>query len=83
MVKPEDVIRDQQDLALFLRNLRKFDQRFVEAMTSYVDFTMRFEVHGNKGELLHCRVSDDGFDRPNGVEKRIEEKKKQPKPDLS
>lgn len=76
MVDYRDVIRDDNDLALFLRNMRKFDQRFVEAMTSKVDFTMRFEVHGNQGELLHCRVSDDGFDRPKGVEKRIDARMK-------
>lgn len=76
MADYRDVIRDDNDLALFLRNMRKFDQRFVEAMTSMVDFTMRFEVHGNQGELLHCRVSDDGFDRPKGVEKRIDAKKR-------
>lgn len=67
-------IKDDRSLATFLRNMSKFDRKFCEAMADGVDFTLRLEVHGNKGEIIHCRVQDDGFDRPPGVERRIERK---------
>jgi len=59
-----EAIQDDESLALFLRSMKKFDQRFCDAMASGEDFTLRMEVHGNKGVLIHVRVQDDGFERP-------------------
>lgn len=58
------VLGDDQSLAIFLRNMGKFDRSFCEQMAAGVDFTLRLEVHGSAGQLIHCRVYSDGFDRP-------------------
>jgi len=63
---------DEVSLATFIRGMAKFDRRFCDAMASGVDFTLRLELSGNQGKLNHCRVYDDEFDRPPGVEKAIE-----------
>ena len=79
MVRDDDgyrkVLRDDQSLAIFLRNLRDFDRHFCELMAKGVDFTLTMQVRGNKGELLHVKVEPLSFDRPNGVEKRIEQRR--------
>jgi hypothetical protein len=65
---------NDQSLDIFMRNMAKFDRRFCEAMTTGVDFTLRLEIKGNVGRLNHCRVYDDTFDRPAGVEREQERK---------
>ncbi len=75
MSKQDDFYRNvfgehEDSLAIFLRNMRKFDQHFCELMASNVDFTIRLEVHGNKGKLIHCRVQNDGFDRPEETKRK-------------
>lgn len=69
---PLEVIKDELSLRVFLRTLQKFDRMFCDSMISGEDFTLKLEVRGNKGELIHCRVVNDGFERPPGVEGRIE-----------
>lgn len=59
-----DILKDDKSLAIFLRNMAKFDRHFCEMMATGVDFTIRLEVQGEKGKLSHCRVYSDGFDRP-------------------
>ncbi len=68
-------LKDDESLAIFLRQMTKFDHAFCEAMFDHVDFTLRLEVRGDQGKLLHTRVSNDGFERPHGVEKIIEGRK--------
>lgn len=77
---PTKVIKDDESLQIFVRSLAKFDKAFCDAMASGEDFTLRIECHGNKGEILHCRVFSDGFERPAKAEKRIEDKLKFRKP---
>ena len=70
MSKPNgyrDVLKSDEDLAIFLRGMAKFDREFTEAMAENKDFTLRIEVHGCRGKLNHCRVYSDSFERPNGV----------------
>ena len=57
-------IRNRRDLAMFLGTLAKFDTCFCDLMAAGGDFTLRVEIHGNKGKLIHCRVTDDCFQRP-------------------
>lgn len=59
-----EALKDDESLATFLKAMRSFDKRFCEMMTEGTDFTLRLEVHGNSGELLHVRVNSDGFERP-------------------
>ena len=68
----KDVINGDESLSLFLATLADFDRRFCDSMVDGRDFTLKLEIHGNKGELLHCRVLSDDFRRPNGVEKTID-----------
>ena len=68
------VLKDADSLEIFLRNMADFDRYFCELMAKGRDFTLKMEVHGNKGELIHVKVDPLSFDRPAGVEKRIEEK---------
>ncbi len=64
---PESVLSrtklPDRDLMVFMKNMSKFDDKFSEMLASGLDFTLRFEVRGNKGVLMHCRVSEDGFER--------------------
>ena len=75
-----EVIGDDASLAVFLRNMSRFDRYFCELMNAGVDFTLRMEIHGNAGELIHCRVDNDAFDRPPGVERRVERKHRKGRP---
>ena len=73
------ILPDNADLALFLRNVAKFDRDFCAMMADGVDFTLKLEVHGNKGELIHCCVNSQRFERPAGVEKKVENKSRRGK----
>lgn len=60
----------------FLAAMRDFNQAFVDALVSGVDFTIKLEVRGNCGELLHAKIDDQSWRRPKGVEKRVEKKRR-------
>jgi hypothetical protein len=60
----KDVINNEESLAIFLRAMKKFDSSFCDVMVTGVDFNLKIEIHGNKGELIHCRVYNDSFERP-------------------
>lgn len=64
-----------ESLKLFLAAMRKFDQAFLDHMADGDDFTLKLEVHGNCGKLIHARTSVDGFKRPRGVEKELESRR--------
>ena len=57
-------ILGNKSLAVFLKKLRKFDEAFCRAMTGHEDFTLRIEVRGNKGKLIHCRVYQEDIEQP-------------------
>jgi len=71
-----EILTDDESLALFLRSMAEFDRRFCDAMTDGGEFTLKIEVHGNKGELIHASTSGIVFRRPRGVEARVEKKKR-------
>lgn len=66
-----DVLKDDESLAVFLRNMAEFDEAFCRKMAGGRDFTLKLEVRGNLGELIHCRVCEDHFDRPPEANKRV------------
>jgi hypothetical protein len=75
MTKPtnyRDVLKDDHSLAKFLKAMSKFDRLFTDLMVDDSDFTLTLEIHGNKGEMIHARVKFDNFERPNGVEARLD-----------
>ena len=69
-----EILPDDASLADFLSAMKDFDRAFCDSVASGADFTLKLEIHGNRGELIHARVSSDQFRRPAGVEKRIETK---------
>ena len=75
-----EALQDDESLAAFLKAMGQFDRRFCEAMTEGTDYTIRLEVHGCKGELIHARVVADGFERPRSREVRELRAKKMRKP---
>lgn len=72
----QTAIKDDESLMLFIRKMKEFDTKFCSEMSLGSDYTIRLEVHGNKGEVLHVRVYHDSIDRPRGAEKRVEDKTK-------
>ena len=69
------VLKDDASLADFLSAMRDFDRAFCDSMASGADFTIKLEVHGNTGILLHARMSSDSFRRPSSAEKKAEAKR--------
>ena len=67
-------IENDEALTLFMASVGEFDRAFCDSMASGEEFTIKLEVHGNRGELIHVRVQDDAFRRPCGVERRVEKK---------
>ena len=59
-----EALDNDPDITTFISTLRQFDQDFCDLLFSKTDFTLRLEVRGNKGKLIHCRVCTDRFDRP-------------------
>ena len=60
-----------EDLQTFMESMSLFDKYFSELMGRGVDFTLKMEVRGNKGNLIHCRVHPDAWIRP-GKEKGVD-----------
>lgn len=67
---------DDPSLKVFLRKMKEFDTAFCDLMAGGDDYTLRLEVRGNKGVLLHAKVQNERIDRPDGVEKLIEQRKR-------
>lgn len=72
-----EAIKDNASLVLFLHKMKEFDDAFCDQMSKGSDFTIKLEVRGNKGEVLHVRTNVDAIDRPAGSQKRIDLKKAQ------
>jgi hypothetical protein len=64
-----DVLTDDESLAGFLAAMADFDRAFCDSMQSGADFTIKLEVHGCGGVLIHARASSDSFRRPSGEKK--------------
>ena len=63
-------IKSDEHLAVFLRMMRKFDADFCDLMIGKEDFTLKMEIRGDRGKVIHCRVQKDAFDRPNDAPKK-------------
>ena len=72
------IIKDDASLATFLRQLAKFDTMFCDAMADGGEFTLRLEVRGVMGEVLHVRAYNENLERPEGVDERLAAKKRLP-----
>lgn len=58
-----------EDLRVFMDTLKQFNDAFSRLMVSETDFTLRLEVRGDGGRLLHCKCSSESFNRPIGTKK--------------
>lgn len=67
---PKEIQEDERAVQMYAYNLAEFDQMFSKVMMSRKEFTLRFEIRGNQGRLIHCRWGVDTHDRMS------EEKKK-------
>ncbi len=62
---------DDESLAVFLKQMAKFNRAFCDAMADGLDYTLKLEVHGDKGRMIHARVHNDSFDRPSSKMRKI------------
>ena len=63
-----EALKDEDEsLKLFIKKMAQFDKQFCELMAGGSDFTLRLEVHGNKGSVLHVRCYTDDTERPNSA----------------
>jgi hypothetical protein len=58
-----DHLKDDS-LEFFLEAMADFNQLFCDSMAKNKDYTLKLEVRGDKGRVLHIRVQSDGFKRP-------------------
>ena len=70
----EEVLGSGESLDIFIRGMAKLERRFCEAMMADEDYTLKLEMHGNAGKLIHCRVLVDGFERPRNATARTEKR---------
>ena len=60
----QEVIKDNASLVLFVKKLGQFDKMFCDLMATGVDYNIRLEVRGDKGEIIHVRIMSDDCSRP-------------------
>lgn len=72
-----NAIEEQAELRMFLAKMREFEEAFCKAMYTGEDFTMRFEVRGNKRVLLRARVYTDCAEQLDSSQKRLDKKLKE------
>lgn len=67
----QKVIHNNESLELFLNKVKEFDRTFCEFMSKGADFTVRLEVRGNRGEVIHVRLYADDLEKVEGCQGRI------------
>ncbi len=70
----EEVLGKGESLDMFIRGMVKLERRFCEAMMANEDYTLKLEMHGAAGKLIHCRMTADGFERPRNASTRVEKR---------
>ena len=81
MTNTVEKVLPNESLEEFLATMRDFDRAFVDALASGVDFSIKMEVRGDCGEMLHAAVLGHSFRRPKGASKRIEQRKEREEKD--
>ena len=70
-----EILSDNESLATFMKSMRDFESAFCRAMYDGSDYTLKLEVHGAKGNMIHSRVVDDSFHRPRATKIKVPVKK--------
>ncbi len=68
--KFKEVMKDDEDLAVFLRAMARFDRNFCDLMSEKKDFTLQIEIRADAGRVVHSRVHSNVFDRPKCTTKK-------------
>ena len=61
--KYRKLLDNKGTLDTFNDSLRKFDQAFLDFLVAGSEFTIKLEVRGSAGKLVHCRVYTDDLER--------------------
>lgn len=62
---------DNVSLLIFEGGFSELERQFCNNMMSGKEFTLKVEIHGAKGELLHFRNFSDTFARPPEKRKKV------------
>lgn len=62
-VNYRDLLKNDDSLSLFLRNLSLFDRDFCDAIMSGTSFIISLEVKGDKGEVSNIKEQCSRFDK--------------------
>lgn len=62
---------NNEALRIFEEGVAEFVSQFCRNMVSGRDFTLKVEIHGDAGKLIHFRSFDDKFARPSGKQKKV------------
>ena len=62
---------NDEALSFFETGMANLVKRFCANMQSGQDFTLKAEIHGNNGSLIHFRSFDDVFARPKEKRKKV------------
>ena len=63
--------KDKDALKVFVEAMKQFNQSFCDMIASQKpDWTLKLEVRGDKGQLLHCRVNQENIARPKSAGKK-------------
>jgi hypothetical protein len=59
------ILSDDESLKMFLATLQEFNEAFCRVMNDgATEFTLKLEVHGANGKMIHSRFINDTFNRP-------------------
>lgn len=59
-----EAVNDDDSLSLLLACMKEFEEAFCRNMFRSKEFSLKLDVHGAKGRIIHCRVVDDYTARP-------------------
>ncbi len=65
-----EVLETDEELAVFLRAMARFDREFCSFMGEGADFTLQIEIRAEAGKMVHSRVHSNVLDRPKNSSKR-------------
>jgi hypothetical protein len=70
IVPYREILKDDPSLKVFMTKLAKFNKLFCDLMADGSDFTLRIEVRGHGGNLLHCRVQAEDMEHMPAPDKK-------------
>lgn len=59
-----DLLQSQEEQKLVLKALREFNDLIAKQIETETDFTIKLEIRGDVGKVVHCKTEALVFDRP-------------------